>query len=205
MAEPSIPSIPSFLEPDTSPDDIPASVDHRKLARPGSQDDRKRYTEPERAVALAIFAETGSYDTAGRETKIPPSTIRYWVESNPNIDAELEALRAVLRKRLAWKYAEGAELAVDVVNDRLRNGDQVLDKEGNIRLRPVPAREAAFIASIFTDKHALLSGTMGKSKPEDQALTTLAAELMKGFEAAKDKAKALGSACGGAAQIAGTD
>ncbi len=188
------PTIPSFLEPDSTADDIPDSVDHRTLKRPGSQDDRKRYTDAERTVALAVYAETGSCDAASRETKIPPSTIRYWIDNNPDIDAELEALRAVLRKRLAWKYAEGAELAVDVVIDRLRNGDQVLDKEGNTKLRPVPAREAAFIASIFTDKHALLAGTMGKSRPEDQALTTLAAELLKSFKAGKDQARKAGAA-----------
>jgi transposase-like protein len=161
-------------------DDIPTEIDHRSY---GSQRDQRSYSEEQKALALAVYAETGSTGTAAQQTGIPATTIHSWVSRDDQIDSKLEALRRVLRERMAWKYADLAELAADELRDRLTGGDYHVDKEGNITRRKVPARELAFITSVCGDKHALLTGTMQRQKAEDQALTTLADKLVKALEA----------------------
>lgn len=165
------------------PDDIPSETHHSAFSRPDTKGPRPSYTEEQKALALAVYAECGSLDTASQHTSIPRNTIRYWVENDDQIDATLDSLRRVLRERMAWKYAEAAELALHELIDRLKDGDYHVDKEGNITRRKVPARELAFITSVCGDKHALLTGTLQKQKGEDQALTALAGKLVTALEA----------------------
>ena len=165
---------------DRAEPDIPAEIDHRTFGSP--RDQQQRYSEEQRALALAVYAETGSTTSAAQETGIPLSTVHSWVTRDPEIDAKLEALRRALRERMAWKYAETAELALRELLDRVRDGDYHYDKEGNCTRRKIPGRELAFITSVCGDKHALLTGTMVKQQGEDQALTTLADRLVKAIE-----------------------
>lgn len=182
-----------FIEPQTPDADIPDRVDHRTLPRPGAQKGNT-YSEETKALALSIYAETGSFETASRDTNIPRNTIRYWVESNPNIDAELDALRRVIRAETAHRYARIAIKATDELLDRLENGDEIINKSGDYVRRKVPARELAFIASIATDKHALLTGTMVKQGKEDQTLASLAERLVAAFDAKRRQVTAVDAA-----------
>lgn len=193
---------PAFLEPETHSDDIPDRVDHRTLSRPGSQKGNT-YTEEAKALALSIYAETGSFETASRDTHIPRNTIRYWVESNPNIDAELDALRRVIRAETAHRYAQIAIRATDELLDRIENGDEIINKSGDYVRRKVPARELAFIASIATDKHALLTGTMVKQGKEDQTLAALAERLVAAWDAKRRQIAAVDAATYPQASAAG--
>lgn len=170
--------------------DTPSAVDHRHHARPGSQQGNV-HSEEVKAYALSVFAETGSVQTAAEAASLPRSTVDNWVRRDPDIDAKLEALRRIVRERVAHTYAEIARRAAEELLDRVNNGDYHTDKEGEVSRRPVPARELAFISSIATDKHALLTGTMTKTKQEDQALTQLAERLVKAFETQRLKARAI--------------
>lgn len=168
----------------SSPDpliDIPTETDHRSFSRPGAQSGTT-YSEEQKALALAVYAESGSLESAAKQTDIPRNTIRYWIESDDQIDAKLDALRRVLRERMAWKYAEAADLALNALIDRVRDGDYHVDKEGNTTRRPIPGRELAFITSVCGDKHALITGTLQKQKREDENLTSLAAKLVKALD-----------------------
>lgn len=158
--------------------DIPTEVDHRHHSGHLRTHQQRRSPE-ERAMALAVYAETGSTETASRETGIPSTTIATWIARDSNIDAELEAMRRVLRERLAAKYAKAAELALDGLIDRLENGDYHIDKEGTITRRPMPGRELGFTSSLMTDKHALLTGVMGRQSQAEKLLTSIAARLLE--------------------------
>ena len=166
---------------DRAEPDIPTEINHRSHRRTATTQGVV-HSEETKALALAVYAETGSLQTAAHETGLPPSTIHNWISRDPEIDTKLEALRRVLRERMAWKYAEAAELALVALIDRVRDGDYHYDKEGNLTRRRIPGRELAFITSVCGDKHALLTGTMTKQRGEDQALTTLADRLVKAIE-----------------------
>lgn len=168
--------------------DTPAIVDHRRVARAGIPQQHSR-PEEEKAYALAVYAETGSTETASRESGIPRSTISSWIDRDPDIDAKLDALRRVVREKTAHRYAEIAYRAAEELLDRVNNGDYHVDKAGNTTRRPIPGRELAFISSIAADKHALLTASVVKQSGEDASLTRLADGLLKAIEAKTLRAK----------------
>jgi len=166
---------------DAAREDLPQAIDHRQLQRRATTQGVAR-SEEEKALALSIYAETGSVDTAAQETGLPATTVRNWIDRDPEIDSKLEALRRVLRERMAHKYATIAIESAEALLDRVRNGDYRVDKNGETTRVPVLARELAFITSVAGDKHALLTGTMQKQRGEDQALTSLADKLVSALE-----------------------
>lgn len=179
------------LEPDQG-SELPTSIDHRSYRSGSDQSVRAEggHSEETKAYALAVYAESGSVETAAKTTGLPRSTIHSWVSRDTEIDSTLDALRRALRERMAWKYAEAAELALNELRDRLEHGDELIDKDGNSYRKKVPARELAFITSVCGDKHALLTGTMGKHRAEDQALSAMADRLVKAIETRAKRSKA---------------
>jgi len=147
---------------------------------------RTAHDEETKTRALVIFAETGSTLSASEATGVPRRTIANWIERDPEIDAKLDALRRVVRERTAHLFAEGAALAARQTIDRLENGDWV-HQGGKLVRRPVPAREASFIAAVFTDKHAAITGGMAKQSNQERSLTELAKRLVEEMERRKDR------------------
>lgn len=154
---------------------------------------RDDYTEQERTLALAIVAETGNRALAARRTGIPATTVWQWAEQAER-DNTLEGLRTAIRFRLAHEYVSLAARALAVLGERLSEGDPYVDlKSGEVRFMPVRARDAAMIASICTDKHALITGALQGRKDVPGALQALAGELisaMKRAQAVADPAPA---------------
>lgn len=159
---------------------------HRKRGA-GSRAGIKNHDEATKAMALSIYAETGSTSTAAQTTGLPLSTVHSWVNADPDIDAKLESFRRAVRERVAHIYADIAHESAQQLLDRVQNGDEVLDKEGNLVRRKVPARELAFITSVATDKHALLTGVMGRQSKAEQALTVLANKLIEAGRTARER------------------
>lgn len=161
--------------------DIPTETDHRSIGSPRS--DQRSYSEEDKALALSVYAETGSCETAAQDTGIPRTTILSWVKRDPDIDAKLDAMRRVLREQMAHRYAVIAFRAAGELLDRVENGNYHVDKEGNVTRRKMPGNELAYVMSVAGDKHALLTGTMQKQKTEDEDLTRLAGKLVQALEA----------------------
>lgn len=135
----------------------------------------RNYSPDERMMAMAIYAETGSMATVSKVLGIPMTTVHTWVTRDDS-DALVEALRTSMRYNVAHKAAQGAELAVTLLLDRMNNGDEVMGKDGEIRTVKVRARDLAAIHSILVDKWALLTGGM-QGKKADAGLPALAKKL----------------------------
>lgn len=127
--------------------------------------------------ALSVYAETLSATEAAKATGIPKSTINNWL-TEEDIDSTLEQLRLAIRYSCAHAYAMGAILAVNATIERLTNGDEVLNRDGELVRRKMSGRDTAAVASIFTDKHALLTQAVNQGANVDKTLTTLADKLM---------------------------
>lgn len=177
--------------PESQPsEEIAHTVDHRKHSRPNAQQG-KRIPEETKALALAVYAETGSVNTAARAANLPETTVRNWIDRDPEIDAKLEALRVAIRHHAAHLYAEIAVRAAEELLDRVNNGDVIkVDDQGVMTRRPIPGRELAFITSMAADKHALLTATAVK-QTEDASLTKLADGLLAAMEKRARAAKAV--------------
>lgn len=165
-------------------------IDHRSYSRTPQAPRRDNYSDEEKALALAVYAETGSVQTAAEHSKIPRNTVRYWIDNEPEIDAKLDALRLAVRTRVAHTYAEIARRSAEELLDRVNHGDHHVDKEGKVTRKPIPGRELAFISSVAADKHALLTGLLVKVKGEDASLQKLADGLLAAIDKRQLRAKA---------------
>lgn len=137
-----------------------------------------KWSLTERAQALAIYAECGSYSLTSHRTGIPLGTIRYWAESEAG-NAFIQDIRQAVKARFGWLIVEGIGESLAVLRQALRHGDEVVLRDGSIVNKRQSAIDAAKIASILMDKHAMLTGSMDSSKHVDQALTKLATQLLE--------------------------
>ena len=148
-------------------------VDHRIYRKDRPVNGKYEYAQ--KMHALSVYADTLSIKTASESTGIPLTTIHYWLKDEESGEY-IETLRSAMRSHMAHKYVEGARLALDATIDRLKNGEDAI-VNGEIIKVGVKARDCAMIASICTDKHALLTGMSTGSKA-GAALQQIAANLM---------------------------
>lgn len=133
---------------------------------------RRTYTPEDQArVAVILQANDGNVKRTARETGVPAMTVRDWkvkwqAEGYPDpIEEVLPAIAGEIAERM--DYARG--LAVDTVIEKLRDGK-------------VSAKDAAWIAQVFTDKINLIKG-LATSRTEQVQIApvdtkALAAELV---------------------------
>jgi hypothetical protein len=141
------------------------------------------HAEEDKTRALAIYAETGSTFTAAEATGIPRRTIDAWIERDPEIDAKLEALRRAVREKTAHKYAEIASEAATQLLDRLKNGDDVVDRNGKVvGKRRVAAKDLAIVSSIAAENHAKITGPLGTQTSMERKLADIAQGLIRAME-----------------------
>lgn len=125
---------------------------------------RGRWPAQLEALALAIYAETGSVTTASRETGIPQTTIYQWANEDEECIALIDNLRVSVRANYAHKLAGLIGLGLARVHDALTLGDEYVDRFGNLRHKRMSGKDAAFVTSILIDKHALVTGALVGAK-----------------------------------------
>lgn len=125
------------------------------------------YTEKQRLEAVQTYAVTGNMALTGAMLKIDVGTLHGWkrqpwwkeFEDNLRLEDNIEIsgrLRKIMSKTL------------DVVEDRLENGDYVYDqKSGSMRRKPVSMRDAAKVFSdSTTERQTLLDKTSSSESVE---------------------------------------
>ena len=185
--------------------DSPALIEEaeKRLIQPGmpSREDQflnrigrvKRRTgwwpEEKKVEVAALYAAgvVSSKDLA-RLTGIPDSRIREWRLSEwwPEM---LEKIHASIDSDIVSKYTGLVDKALDVIQDRLINGDHVYDKRtGEIHRKAVSMRDANTVAATVVDKRQLLRGkptSRSEKVSVDARLSKLAEEFAR-FAAAKE-------------------
>jgi hypothetical protein len=116
-----------------------------------------------RYLALGVYAETGSFTTASRETGIPRKTIEVWANSDDGANFLSEVSQAI-RVNYAHCITGMVGKALRVLDESLARGDPHVDKYGRVTYVPLKAKDAAVVASILIDKHALITGGLVASK-----------------------------------------
>lgn len=130
-------------------------------------------------AALAYLISGNSID-ASKNCGIPDKTIRDWTRETWWADYIAEA-RKEKNDELDAAFTSIMHKAVGEVQDRIENGDEVLEpKTGTKHRRKVSARDATLIAAVLTDKRAILRGEptrISKTVSEKDRLKDLAKDL----------------------------
>ena len=173
------------------------------LSKPGRKTDEERFLRgmtklqkragwfPEdkktEVVALYVSGVTSPAELE-RLTHVPASTIQSWRGQDWWIELS-EKVHTTIDQDLVSKQTEIVETALEEIQDRLQNGDAVVNKRtGEITRKPVSMRDATIVANTMTDKRQLLRGkptSRSEKLTVDDRLSKLAEEF-KRFAAAKD-------------------
>lgn len=117
------------------------------------------YSQTEREAAVAAYVCKGTFTGAERITGIPAATLRAWKHRDP---AWWEEVTERIRRDYAAEHEaiirDTMFVSLEQLNDRVQNGDPVLDKEGNLIRVPVKARDLVIAAGTMFDKLRVILG-----------------------------------------------
>lgn len=132
-------------------------------------------------AAAAYLMEGGNTTRAAKIAGVHPNSVFNWKRESwwHSLQARLKSEFAEdLRARLG----QMAGKALDVVEDRLENGDRIMNyKTGEMETKPLPGKEAAWIFGVIHDKQRVMENlpiSISENKSEDERLTY----LMERFE-----------------------
>ena len=158
----------------------------RKKTKPGQPG---TWNENKRLEVVSTFVATGSPTLTSKLTNVPMDTIKYWRKQEWWEDA-IHEMQLKEDHEISAKLKNSMDKALDVVMDRLENGEYQYDsKTGRIVQVPVKLRDAQKVLSENMDKRLLLQKRPTKITESqnnvDDKLRTLAKEFAK-FVTGKD-------------------
>lgn len=117
-----------------------------------------KYTPEEKIQAVMSYVLTGTSRKASRLCNVPEGTIRWWKSNAVWWDDVTRECRKHKQDELDARYTALIHKVVDGIENRVNNGDTVIDKDGNSHLKPIPGKDLAVIHAILFDKRQLLRG-----------------------------------------------
>jgi len=117
-----------------------------------------------REKAPRIWFETKSLAETGRRLNVKYETLKEWKKTRWWADS-IQELEEVEKARTARRLGQLTEKGIDIVLERLEEGDHAFNKAGELVRRPVSARDASRIMSDALDRKMKLE-TASKSSQE---------------------------------------
>ena len=118
---------------------------------------KRSYSLEDKYRAAAAVVASGSVEGASRQTGIPASTIRDWGK-----DEEFkkfgQEIRAEYGDEIKSNLAQIVKEGTDQIRDRIKDGDYILDKNGELKRRPMSGRDLTITAGVAFDKLRVLEG-----------------------------------------------
>lgn len=112
---------------------------------------KPRWSEGDKARAVAAYSTVGSYSKAADLTGIPEMTMRYWAKQ-PWFLEEMHRVDQADNAELKTVYTKIIKKATMLLEERLDGGDEVVTKDGEIIKKAVSAKELAIISGIAMEK-----------------------------------------------------
>lgn len=138
------------------------------------------YTDKKRIEAVTIYAVTGNLTEVEKLTGIPSTTVSSW-RKEEWFQHLLDEIRQENDEKIDSKFTQIVETVLDEMVDRVKNGDFVVTKYGQVVRKPIGARDLAIVAAINIDKRQLLRGKP-TSRTESVGVDVRLAQLAKQFE-----------------------
>lgn len=143
------------------------------------------YLETDRIRALAIYAETGNQNETARQSGIPQSTVRNWV-NDEGTSGLIGELRSTIRYNHGWTLANMVGRSLKLMDQAMAEGDPVVLKDGRTIFKRASLKDLTIVSSILIDKWMMISGAisnetvlLGKMAELGQQLTGLGASLSR--------------------------
>jgi len=148
------------------------------------------WPEEKKVEVCALFASgVSNASDLERLTGIKSATIRSWKTEDWWLEM-LEKIHATHDQDTISTFTKVVDQALEVVQDRLINGDFVITKYGEVHRKPVSMKDAVHATSTIVDKRQLLRGkptSRSESIPTDTRLKKLSEEFKRFAEAKEIK------------------
>lgn len=115
------------------------------------------YTDEKRIEVASIFAVTGSPDRTEELTGVPATTVKGWIRTEW-FQKLLDDIRAENDHVIDAKFNKILDKSLELVMDRMENGDFHVLRDGTLIRRPVGLRDLTISQAITIDKRQLLRG-----------------------------------------------
>ena len=127
-----------------------------KSKRRTPSDKRKQYSDGQKIEAVTTYLMLGSLTLVASTLKININTLKLWKKSEWWKEVEAD-LRIQEDLQLSKRMQKIVERSLDVVEDRLENGDFVYDqKSGHLRRKPVAMKDAHKVQMDLAERRDVL-------------------------------------------------
>jgi len=132
------------------------------------------WSENKKIEAVTTYLILGNAALTAKTVGVPVQTLRVWKQQPWWKEMEVE-VQVETDQQLDGKLAERIEKALEVVNDRLHNGDFQYDpKTGQFVRRPVNIRDGWKVASEMIDKRWII-----RKQPKDATSQEAIGDILK--------------------------
>lgn len=111
--------------------------------------------DTKRIEVATLYACLGSVPKVAELCGVHPATVREWRREEWFLKL-LDEIRSENNDAIDVKFTETIGKAVDLIGERLENGDSYVTKTGEIIKVPVKIRDLALVAAINIDKRQIL-------------------------------------------------
>lgn len=117
-----------------------------------------KYTPEQKIETVMAYMVTGTSRKASKLCNVPENTIRWWKSQSSWWQEVMAECRRKKQDELDATFSRIIELGTDGVEDRLINGNTVIDKDGNQYQVPMSGKDIGWILGVIFDKRQLLRG-----------------------------------------------
>ncbi len=118
---------------------------------------KRSYSLEDKYRAAAAVVASGSVEGASRQTGIPASTIRSWGHDE-EFRTLCQEIRAKYGDEIKGNLAQIVKEGTAEISDRIKHGDFILDKKGEMIRRPMSGRDLTIATGTMFDKLRVLEG-----------------------------------------------
>lgn len=135
---------------------VPDEVDDNEFSLTDLYSPKSKYTAEQKMSAVMGMVITGNSEKAGKLAGVKPATIRWWKTQATWWPGAMAKCQREKNDELDAAQTRIISLCVSQIENQLKNGEEVLDKNGNRIRKEVSARDCSVIAATQQDKRALL-------------------------------------------------
>ena len=142
---------------------------------------KAKYTAEEKLSAVLAYVMTGSVRGVVRLTGFKQQVVSDWKNNSSWWPDAYRAIKKEKQEEVDGALTAIVHAASSGIMDRIVNGDEIIDKNGDVVRRRMSGKELAWVMGITYDKRALLRGDP-TSRTEKIDQSKLMLELKKDFE-----------------------
>lgn len=157
------------------------TLQHAPPPRPPGAKTNVRWSDNQKIEAATTFLMLGSLTLTSNVLKIPHETLKQWRKSEwwQELVTDIKSQENIV---LSNKLKKIVDKSLDLMTDRLENGDWIYDnKQGKLVRKPIAAKELNKIAGDMIDKSQILQVTEQVQIAEENIKTRLE-KLARSFE-----------------------